>query len=124
MRVLADENFPLASVRLLRDAGHDVLAASESLTGATDSALMQRAATDGRVILTFDRDFGSLVYRGSDPLPTGVILLRFEPASPEEPGLLLRELATRNEVQFVGRFTVLDRDRARQRPFPRRSRGI
>ncbi|MFN0151143.1 MAG: DUF5615 family PIN-like protein [bacterium] len=124
MRLPADVNFPLASVLLLRDAGLDVLAASESLSRATDSALMQRAATDGRVNLTFDRDIGALVYRGSGSLPSGVILLRFEPASPEEPGLLLRELATRSGVEFVGRFTVLDRDRARQRPFPRRSRGV
>lgn len=33
MRVLADENIPLETVRALRNAGHDVFAASEAAPG-------------------------------------------------------------------------------------------
>jgi predicted nuclease of predicted toxin-antitoxin system len=44
VRILADENIPLESVRALRTAGHDVFAATESAAGATDDLLLERAS--------------------------------------------------------------------------------
>jgi predicted nuclease of predicted toxin-antitoxin system len=69
MRFLADENFPLDSVRLLRSRGHDALAAAESLSGSRDEQILALAARDGRVLLTFDRDYGELIYRRGLPVP-------------------------------------------------------
>ena len=43
MRLLADENIPIASVMALRIAGHDVYSASESEAGAFDEVLLARA---------------------------------------------------------------------------------
>lgn len=43
MRFLANENFPLPSVRLLREAGHDVVSISEETPGITDSQVLSRA---------------------------------------------------------------------------------
>lgn len=57
IRLLADENVPLASIRLLRTAGWDV---AEVVRGATDMAALALAAREQRVIVTFDRDFGRL----------------------------------------------------------------
>ena len=56
MRFLANENFPLPSVRLLREAGHDVVSISEETPGITDSQVLSRAVSEQRIILTFDRD--------------------------------------------------------------------
>jgi len=37
------------------------------------------------VILTFDRDYGELIYRHRLPVPPGVVYFRYDPLSPEEP---------------------------------------
>jgi predicted nuclease of predicted toxin-antitoxin system len=58
MRFLANENFPLVSVRRLREAHHDVLSVGESMPGIKDEEVLALAALEGRVLLTFDRDYG------------------------------------------------------------------
>ena len=61
-RYLANENFPAATVRWLRGRGDDVLHAAETLVGESDAALLQTALSQDRVLLTFDQDFGELVF--------------------------------------------------------------
>ncbi|MBG1240337.1 DUF5615 family PIN-like protein [Nostoc sp. NZL] len=118
MRFLANENFPLPSVRLLRQAGYDVASVTEDSPGIEDTEVLTRAANEQRVILTFDRDYGELIYRLRLPSPTGVIYLRFRPHVPEEPVTLLLNLLEIEGLQFEERFTVLERDQIRQRPLP------
>jgi predicted nuclease of predicted toxin-antitoxin system len=60
MRLLADENFPLPTVEVLRKQGHDVLWARTDCPGIKDRALLDRAEADGRLILTLDKDFWQL----------------------------------------------------------------
>ncbi len=59
MRFLANENFPLPSVRLLRQAGYDVASITEDSPGMDDSEVLTRATDERLVILTFDRDYGN-----------------------------------------------------------------
>jgi predicted nuclease of predicted toxin-antitoxin system len=118
MRFLANENFPLPSARLLRQAGYDLASVTEDSPGIEDSEVLTRAADEQRVILTFDRDYGELIYRLRLPSPTGVSYLRFRPQTPEEPAVLLLNLLQTEGLQFEGQFTVIDRDRIRQRPLP------
>lgn len=56
--LLADENFPIASIRRLRSVGFDVVAIVEEIPGATDAQILRRAEQEQRIILTFDRDYG------------------------------------------------------------------
>jgi predicted nuclease of predicted toxin-antitoxin system len=119
MDLLADENFPLASVTALRDAGHDVLYINEESPGLEDEPVLQLAVQQERILLTFDRDFGRLAFlRGAD-CPPGVVLLRFRPRTPSEAGKLIIDLARNPHIHFAGNFTVLDRERVRQRRLPR-----
>jgi predicted nuclease of predicted toxin-antitoxin system len=118
MRLLANENFPLASVRSLRAAGHDVAAILEEAPGATDAAVLARAAREARMILTFDRDYGELIYRRRLPNPSGIIYLRFDPLTPQEPGEHVLALLTTEGLTLEGKFTVAERARLRQRPLP------
>jgi predicted nuclease of predicted toxin-antitoxin system len=85
MRFLANENFPLASIRRLRQAGYDVIAIIEEMPGAKDMLVLTRARQEQCILLTFDRDYGELIYRQRQPVPVGVIYFRFEPVTPEEP---------------------------------------
>lgn len=63
MRLLADENLPLPSIRLLREAGYDIEAIAEFAAGAADWRVLAHAKADGQILVTFDRDFGELIYR-------------------------------------------------------------
>ena len=71
-----------------------------------------------RVILTFDRDYGELIYRLKLPSPAGVIYLRFRPYTPEEPAVLLLKLLQIGGLRFERQFTVVEREQIRQRPLP------
>jgi predicted nuclease of predicted toxin-antitoxin system len=62
MRLLADENVPLKAIELLRKMGYDVLSISESTPQACDRDIMMLAEEEGRILLTFDKDFGELAF--------------------------------------------------------------
>ncbi|MCM2357796.1 MAG: DUF5615 family PIN-like protein [Geobacteraceae bacterium] len=116
--ILANENFPLRSVSVLRRAGHDVLSITETCLGAKDASVLELASTQQRILLTFDRDYGELVYLRRLPCPSAIILLRFDPATPEEAGTTVAELLASDDKEIIGYFIVLGRDYIRKRPLP------
>jgi predicted nuclease of predicted toxin-antitoxin system len=83
MRVLANENIPRTLLRELRDRGHDVLSAKESMRGEDDPAILARAQTEARLVVTQDKDFGELAFRFGLPASSGVILFRLSGSDPE-----------------------------------------
>jgi predicted nuclease of predicted toxin-antitoxin system len=118
MRLLADENFPVPSIGHLRAAGHDVVAIKEESPSLADTAVLATAVRTGRTLLTFDRDFGDLIYRRGLAAPPAVLYFRFLPATPAEPAELFLHIVGRAEIGLEGMFTVVERDRVRQRPLP------
>ena len=122
MRWLADECVDAGIVGQLRDAGHDVLYISEIASGAGDAEVIGRAQTDGRVLLTEDKDFGELVFRSKMTVP-GVVLLR---VSPERHFLKWNRLDTAVRQfgeRLFGRYLVIEDARFRSRPLLRSIRG-
>lgn len=118
MRFLANENIPLPSVRRLRQAGHDVAAIVEDAPGISDIEVLAQAASEQRYIMTFDRDYGELIYRLGHPAPPGIIYIRFTPASPTEVGDHLLALLKQPALSLLGQFSVVERNALRQRPLP------
>lgn len=121
MRFLANENFPLTSANKLRDSGLDVVSVMEMMAGANDERVLSHAHQEGQVILTFDRDYGELIYRQKLPVPVGVIYFRFTPLTPEEPAEYVLNLLANQKIQLEGKFTVARRETIRQRPLPKTS---
>lgn len=113
---LLDENVPLATVQRLRRAGHDV---AQAASRETDRVVLERARTEQRLVVTFDRDFGFLVFRGGAPAPRGILYFRSGPANPEAPAEELLALLETPGVILEGRLTVIERTRIRQRPLPK-----
>ena len=98
-KLLANENFPLPSVRLLRAAGLDVASVLDVMPGASDEDVLAYARHELRWILTFDRDYGDLVFRKGMAPPPAIIYLRQEAYSPEKPAeLVLAILAMPDKV--------------------------
>jgi predicted nuclease of predicted toxin-antitoxin system len=60
LRILVNENIPKATVRALRELGHDVLdIRGTENEGACDSAVWKIAQGDQRLIVTTDKWFGT-----------------------------------------------------------------
>lgn len=111
--LLADENFPLASVRFLKNKGYDIKAIGGELSSIKDESVIHIAIKENRVIITHDRDFGELVYKLGYK-PKGVIYFRWKEFKPEEPGRFLHDLFS-NQIKFEGFFTVISENHIRQR---------
>lgn len=114
-RWMVNENFPLPAVRKLRAAGWDVLAIAESAAGAADTDVMALAREERRWLVTFDRDYGELVFRRRLPPPPLVPLLRVPSYQPEEPADWLQTLHTAGEL-VEARFHIFDGLAIRRRP--------
>jgi predicted nuclease of predicted toxin-antitoxin system len=115
MRLLADENIETPIVQWLRQAGHDVVWAVEALTSADDRALLNMASRAGRIVLTYDLDFGEMIYH-EGAVATGLILLRFTSRNKWERLALLQPRWRDIEANMPGSFIVVMNDRLRIRP--------
>lgn len=115
---LADEHFPTSSTHLLRNAGYEVTAIVEESIAIADVEVMARAVLENRIILTFDRDYGELIYLRRLPAPAGVVHFRFLPSTPEEAGHRLLALFGTGTVLLAGHYTVIDQNQIRQRKLP------
>lgn len=81
-----------------------------------DSEVMDIAIRENRTIITFDRDYGELIFRHNYKPDSGVVYLRLEDYSPEEPGLIIEKLMN-SGLELVRTLTVIDRHVIRQRKF-------
>ena len=98
--------------------GYEVIMGSRQKEKAEGIANRSVVVDDeNRIVLTFDRDYGGLIYRHKFFIPAGVIYFRFNPSTPKEPAEILLNILEKGNVTIVNRFTVVERDRIRQRTF-------
>jgi predicted nuclease of predicted toxin-antitoxin system len=71
---LANENVPGEVVQAARQAGHDLAWITELSAGADDETVLASALAEGRVLLTFDKDFGEMAFQQGKDASCGVIL--------------------------------------------------
>lgn len=83
--------------------------------GSKDEDILKRAHTERLIILTFDRDYGELIYRHQALPPAGVVYFRFAPSTPSEPAEILIDIMARANLSVIGKFTIVERGRVRQR---------
>jgi Domain of unknown function (DUF5615) len=114
MRFLADENFPSSAVAAVREAGHDVVWVGVTGRGASDADVLAWAVREGRIILTFDKDFGELAKNSRLSGPSGIVLFRVPLSGPRDTGPRLASLlASRDD--WAGHFAVIEPGRVRMR---------
>ena len=61
-RLLANENVPGDVVAALQADNHDVVWMGQIGAGSSDEVVLALALAEGRVLLTFDKDFGDLAF--------------------------------------------------------------
>lgn len=116
MKLLADENFPLPSVEVLRQEGFDVIHVGLHSPGIPDIEVARLAERLHRVLLTFDADLGTLaITQGVFP-PAGIVYFRLMNFRPDTPALMLLDYLRNNApVDLSNTITVFDPPRVRQR---------
>ena len=117
MKFLANENIPLDSIILLRKTGFDVSSILQERPGSADIDVLKQAHQEKLIILTFDRDYGELIFKYHKFLPEGVVYFRFDPSFPEEPARILIKILRKSQFSLIRKFTVIELDRIRQRNY-------
>lgn len=116
MKLLANENFLTASVDFLRSAGYDITYVAEGFKNISDKSVIQTTMDEERTVLTFDRDYGELIFKYNYKPPKGVIYLRLLAYEPDEPGKLIDALLKQN-LETENLLTVFDGSTLRQRAY-------
>ena len=117
MRFLTNENIARSVVERLREAGPDVLSAKESLQGQPDGQVLARAIAEGRILVTFDKDFGELAFRSRLPATCGVVLFRITQRGREQDVQRVLDTLTARD-DWSGAFWTVSDQRIRRRPLP------
>ena len=122
MRFLADMGVSITTVQALRAADHNAIhLRDEGLIRLPDSGIAEKAAREGRIVLTFDLDFGAIlaVARGHAP---SVILFRVRNQTPAAVNPRLFRVIGDCETELTnGAIIIVEDEGYRVRKLPIRS---
>ena len=117
IKLLANENFPLNSVHYLIAKGFDISAIGIDNPSIKNSDVMSIAIKEKRTIITFDRDYGELIFKHNYKPESGVIYLRLDKYEEDEPGKIIEELIIKIGIELNNTFTVISKNGIRQRKY-------
>ncbi len=117
IRFLANENFPFPSIEILRSKGFELLSISESYSGISDTAVISLANKTSSIILTFDKDYGEIIFKSGIKKPPAVVFFRFKGTNPESAAEILLSLFDVKKLSLENAFTVIEIDGIRQRKY-------
>jgi len=106
MRFLVDECTGPGVARWLTRESHDVVSIYDEARGSDDDAVLSRAVSEQRILITNDKDFGEMVFRERRP-HCGVILLRLPDERTASKIASLRGLLARYAEHLPDAFVVL-----------------
>lgn len=105
MQFIVDESTGRAVIEYLRSAAHTVLAISEVMPQAVDREILALAASEDRILITNDKDFGELVFR-SGQAHHGVLLLRLRDESAANRVRVVKSVLENYADRLAGNFVV------------------
>ena len=114
IRFLANENVPFATTKRLQQEGFDVVSVSIDFPSIKDESVILFASMDNRIIITFDRDYGELIFQHKVASPPGVIYFRLHSFRPEDPAEILLTFL-KLDINFEGFFSVISENNLRQK---------
>lgn len=101
----------------MRSKGFDISSIGTDNPSIQDHAVMTIAIREARTILTFDRDYGELIFKHNYKPQSGVLYLRLDEYQADEPGKIIEELINKKEFNFDNALTVVDKNGIRQRKY-------
>ena len=120
MKFLVDNAVSPSLARALVDAGHDELHVRDrGLHAAEDDVIFQQAEQEGRVLVSADTDFGTLLAVRRVKLPSVVLFRHGAERRPElQAKLLLTHLPLLIEDLIEGSLVTIEPTRVRIRRLP------
>jgi predicted nuclease of predicted toxin-antitoxin system len=120
VKFLVDQNRPPQLAEALRRAGHDAVHTEElGLERAPDNELFDRAAADGRIIISGDTDFTAMLAERGSKAPSLILFrMRGRRRAAEQAALLLANLDAVADDLNGGAIVVLQDERVRVRRLP------
>ena len=116
MHFLANENFPLPGIKLLRELGYSVYSIAEESKSISDEDVIRIAVDKNLIILTFDKDYGEIIFRYSYQHPPAVVYFKSKGTSPFDAAKTLLFQISKG-MEFSNSFTIVDKENIRQRKY-------
>ncbi len=113
MTFLADENIPYEVIKRLREEGVEIISVLEEFRGMSDERIMNISSGQRLTIITFDKDFGYLVFKRGIGAPYGVTLLRIPMKSPDYIFKMLKWTLLESEITFERNFVIVTGSKVR-----------
>lgn len=99
----------------MREKGFEVKSIQEDFPGISDEIVMNIASEKALIILTFDRDYGEIIFRHKRNNPPTVIYFREKGNDPLFAGNILLTLLSNSKINLINSFTVIEENSIRQR---------
>ena len=114
MNVPVDVSAGQAVADHIRSLGYDTVFVRDRDAAMPDVDILTWGVSEGRLVVTMDKDFGDLVYRSGLP-HAGVLLLRLEAARTAEKIRVVTDIFRTHAADLSGHFAVYQNGRLRIR---------
>jgi len=106
MKFIADEGVDAPIVQLLRSDGYSVYYILEQDAGLDDIDVLKLAEKENSILITLDKDFGTLAYRQKQ-VHSGIILVRLAGIKPATKAIIVKSVIKSYSHSIENAFTVI-----------------